>query len=123
MLHFLSTCIHVYIYVISCACPAGQPSCVTKTLTLDNTRKLFSQNVSILAKLIDTINFYHLIPLSVTLALAASHKVSAKQNLVASFSCIRFQLIRLKFGVVLKQFKLNILKLGLNESYQNKANK
>ena len=37
--------------------------------------------------LIGTVDFYHFIPLSVNLTVAGSHKVSAKQNLLASFSC------------------------------------
>ena len=37
------------------------------------------------AMLIGTINFYHFIPLSVTLTLSGGHKVSAKQNLLRFF--------------------------------------
>ena len=40
------------------------------------------------AKLLGTIDFYHFILLSLTFTLAASHKISAKQNLVASVSHI-----------------------------------
>ena len=36
------------------------------------------------ARLIGTIDFYHFIPLSLTLTLPGGHKVSAKQNLLAS---------------------------------------
>ena len=35
---------------------------------------------------IGTIDFYHFIPLSVTLTLLGGHKVSAKENLLALFS-------------------------------------
>ena len=36
--------------------------------------------------LIGNIDFYHFIPLSLTLTLLGGHKVSAKQNLLAAFS-------------------------------------
>ena len=65
---------------------------------------------------IGTYGFYHFIPLSVTLTLAGGHKVSTKQNLLASFSYTS-QLNGIKFGVVMKQFKLNILRLLLSEIY------
>ena len=69
-----------------------------------------------LSMLIGTIDFYGHIPLSLTSTLPWGHKVGAKQNLLASFSGTFFfffflNLIRLKFGVVMKQFKLNILRL------------
>ena len=37
-----------------------------------------------------TVNFYHFIPLSLTLASAEGHKVNTKQNLLASSSHIVF---------------------------------
>ena len=61
--------------------------------------------------LIGTIDFYRLIPHSVTLTLAKDHKVSAKQHPFASFFMHTFLLIRVKLNVVLKQFKLKILVL------------
>ena len=67
------------------------------------------------AMLIGTINFYHFIPLSLTLPFAGDHKVSTKQNLLASIFSHIFQLTKMKFDMVLKQFKLNILILSLNE--------
>ena len=60
-----------------------------------------------------TIDFYCFIPLSLTVTLAGRHKVSAKQNLLASFIHTLFKLIRMKFDMVLEQFKLNILILVL----------
>ena len=84
------------------------PSCVAKALTLDITYKLFNQFLFIPAMLIDTIDFYHFILLPLTLTLAGGHKISAKQNLWAWFSCT-FKLIRMKFNMVLKQLKLNTL--------------
>ena len=44
-------------------------------------------NLFIPAILIGTIDFYHFILLSLTLTLPGGHKVSAKQILLASFSC------------------------------------
>ena len=38
------------------------------------------------AMLVGTIDFYHFIPLPLALPLPSSHKVNAKQNLLASFS-------------------------------------
>ena len=42
------------------------------------------------AMFLGTIDFNHFIPLSLTLTLPGGHKVSAKQNLLASFSCLLF---------------------------------
>ena len=72
----------VWICVMSRVCLAGWPSFVAKTLTLDRS---FQPTFLILAMLIDTINFYHFIPLSLTLTLLWGHKVSAKQNLLGYF--------------------------------------
>ena len=47
-------------------------------------------NFFIPAMLIDTIDCYHFLPLLLTLALPGGHKVSGKQNLLASFSWILF---------------------------------
>ena len=62
-----------------------------------------------------TIVFYHLLPLSLTLILVRGHEVSAKQNLLAPFSLTLF--IRMKFDVVMMEFKLDILRLLLSEIY------
>ena len=80
----------ILIYIVSRVRPAGHPtdrsSCVAKTITLDIARKLFNQFLCIPVMLTDTIDFDHLILLSLTLTLAGGHKVSAKQNLLDSFS-------------------------------------
>ena len=47
-----------------------------------------------------------------TVTSLGGHKVSVKQNLLASFP-FSFHLIRIKFDVVTKQFKLNILRVRL----------
>ena len=57
---------------------------------------------------IGTIDLQHFIPLSVILTLPGCHKVSAKQNLLASFSHT-MQLNEIKSALMMKQFKLNIL--------------
>ena len=46
----------------------------------------FQLNYFMPAVLMGTIDLYHLTPLSLTLTLAGDHKVSAKQNMLASFS-------------------------------------
>ena len=43
----------------------------------------FQPNLFMPAMLVGTIDFYHLIPLPVTLTLAGDHKASTKQNLLA----------------------------------------
>ena len=44
--------------------------------------------IPVMLIVISNIEFYHVILLSVTLTMAGGHKVSAKQNLLASFSCL-----------------------------------
>ena len=68
--------------------------------------------------LVGTIDFYHFIPLSLTLTLAGVDKVSVKQNLTTS----SFYLVRIKFDVVMPKFKLNILRLPLSKINRNKGN-
>ena len=68
------------------------------------------------AMLGDSIDFYHFVPLSVALTLARGCGVNRRQNLLASFSRL-FQLVRIKFDVVMRQFKLIILILLLGEIY------
>ena len=69
---------NIWIYVASCVCSTGQPTSMAKMLTVDIACKLFNQIVSFL----------------LCLTLAGSHKVSTKQNLLASFSCTLFNLSR-----------------------------
>ena len=64
---------------------------------------------------IGTIDMYHFILPSQTLTLAGGHKVSTKQNLLASFFWHTFRLIGMKIDVELKHFKLNILRLRLSQ--------
>ena len=56
-----------------------------------------------------TIDFYHFIPLSVTLTLNRGHRVSAKLKPVGFIFSLTFQQIRMKFNTVVKQVELNIL--------------
>ena len=58
--------------------------------------------------LMNTIHFYHFIPLSLILTLPRGHKVSAKEKLLASFFFINFSTDQ-------DEIKLNILKLLLSE--------
>ena len=69
--------------------PAGQPFILhDKNFDVEhNTTKCSTSFFFFLAAmLIGTIDFCHFIPLSMALTLAGSHKVSTKQNLLASFS-------------------------------------
>ena len=77
--------------------PAGWPSIFhSKNFNVGHNRQTVQPNVYRPAMLICTIDFYYSIPLS--LSLTRGHKVSAKQNIVASFShTLYFRLIRVKF--------------------------
>ena len=55
-------------------------------------------------KLMGAIDVCHFVPHSVTMTLADSHKISAKQNLGLIFP-LTFQLIRVQIDMELKQFK------------------
>ena len=85
-------------FVRICTRSADRSSCVAQTLTLDIARKVFIQ-MFIPAMLINTIDFYHLMRLSLTLTVAGGHTVSSKHT---------YQLIRMTFDMVLKKFKVNI---------------
>ena len=70
-----------------------------------------------------TIESYHFIPFSKTLTLGGGHMVSTKQKKPSWLHFLSYlQLIRMKLDKVLKQFKLNILILLLNEMYCNQGN-
>ena len=114
------------ICVISCVQLADSLFCIAKTLTLDIARTLCNQFVflpAILILVIGTMDFYyHCIdppthpPLSVTLTLAWGCKVSACKAKPVGFNLSHtFQLTRMKFDLILMQFKLRILILVLNE--------
>ena len=77
-------------------------------------------NFFIPAMHIGNIDFYHFRPVSLTLP--GGHKVSPKQNLLASFFFHTFQLMRMNFDVVMEQFKLNILRLLLSKLYRKNGN-
>ena len=83
-----------------------RPSCVAKTLTLNIT-------CQVSAMLIGTTDFYHFMPLSLTMTLPGVHKVSAKQKSICFIFSHTFHLIKMKFDVVMTQFKTNILRLFL----------
>ena len=95
-----------------------------KNFNIGHTCKYFSEFLWIRAMLVGTIDFYHFMPLSLTFTLAEGCKVSSKPNLLA-FDFIfshTLQLIWMKFGVV-KQFKLNILRLLYKEICGIKRNR
>ena len=69
-------------------CPSVRPFVVlrSKICNVEHYIKTFHPNSFMHAMLIGAISFYHFISHSVTLPLARGHKVSKKQNLLASFS-------------------------------------
>ena len=68
------------------SCSSGQLAVLRgKNFNVIHYTQTFQPNVFIPAQLIGTIDFYHFMPLSLTLS-QGGHKVSAKQNLFASFS-------------------------------------
>ena len=67
--------------------------------------------------LISTVDFYHFIPLSVTLTLADGSQAQHKPELVGFIFLHIFQLIRMQLDVMLKQFMLKILIMLLDEIY------
>ena len=73
------------------------------------------------AMLIGITDIYHFILFSLTLTLLGCHKISVKQTYWLHISHT-LHLIRMKFGVVVKQFKLNKLRLLLSKIYWNKWN-
>ena len=58
---------------------------------------------------------FYFIPFSVTLTLTWVHKVKGRAKPLGFIFSQTFQLIRNKFGMVLKQFRLSILILLLSE--------
>ena len=71
-----------------------------KNFNILHYRQTVHSNFFIPVMLLDTIDFYHFIPLSLTLTLPGGHKVSAKQNLLASFSQNIFLLTMMKFDAL-----------------------
>ena len=70
----------------------------------------FQPNCFVPVMLIDTIDFWHFIPLSLTLTFAESHKVSTKQlTFWLLFFPHTFQLTEMKLDMVIEQFKLRLL--------------
>ena len=79
----------VWIYVVNCVWLAGwlagwltsHPSCMAQTFNVRRYMQTLRPNFFLPAMLIRAIDFYHLIPLWLTLTLPGSHKVSAKQKI------------------------------------------
>ena len=71
--------------------PPGKLVLCGKNFNVGHYAQFFQPNVFIPAMLIDTIDFCHPIPLSLTLTMAGGHKVIAKQSLLVSFSHTLFK--------------------------------
>ena len=86
--------INEWIYVVNRVRPfggAGRPSCVAKTLTLDITRKVFNH---VFFHTCHAYKYYCRLSFNTTFAdldIGWGHKVSAKQNLMASFARTLFK--------------------------------
>ena len=70
-------------------CPSDRPSCLSKRWIF---RANFPTKFFRICHVYKHPEYYHFMPLSVALTLAGAHKVRAKQNLLASFSCTLFSL-------------------------------
>ena len=119
----------IRIYVISCVCPASwqsgwpvvHPSCMVESLMLAITCKLFNQ----IFQSCHTYGHHWLLPFNTAfndLDLAWGSQGYHKAKPIALIFAHRFHLIRMTFVVVMKRFKLNILRLRLNKIYWNKGN-
>ena len=85
-----------------------------KNFNVGHCMQAFQPHIFIPAMLIGTMNFYSFTPHSVTLTLPGGHKVSAKKAKPIRFIFSHaFEVIRMKFNMGLKWFKLNILMLFL----------
>ena len=91
--------------------------CVAKNFSTGPYTQTLQPVFFIPAMLAGTIDLYHFILLSLTLTLAGGHKISIKQNLLASFSHIlsisfislHTLLIRMELDVMFKQYLFSIL--------------
>ena len=101
----------IWIYVVSHLCPPGRPSFVTKTAMSDISRKLFNQMFSYVPCL--QVPLISTIFTDVDLVWGSQGQSKAKP--VGFNFSYTFHLIRMKFDVVMKQFKLNIMILLLNK--------
>ena len=116
---FVSLLIHMgimWIYVMIEFCsfvrPASQPSCMAKTLTLDITSNFCPSDFFIPPMLIDTMDLYRSISLSLTFTLAGVIRSAQSKtswfHLLVHFSTDQDE--------TFKQFNLNILLLLLSEN-------
>ena len=87
------------------SCSSVLPSCVAKTLTLDITRKLFNQIFYTCHADMHYYSYTTFIDIALTRGSQGQHKA---KHICFIFSH-SFDLVRIKFDVTIKQFKLNIL--------------
>ena len=80
-------------------------------------RQTFQPNFLIPAMLMVAIHFYHFIPLFLYFDRALWSQGQHKAKPVGFIFSRIFRLIRMKFDVLMKQFKLNILRLLLSKVY------
>ena len=91
-------------------CFAGRPSTLRgKNFSIG--RKLFNHFFFLPAMLIDTINSYQFFSTFTDLDLAWGSQAQRKAKPISFILSHTFHLIRMKFDVMMKQFKLNVLRL------------
>ena len=95
-------------------------SSVANTL-MDTARKLVSPILFIPAMRIGTIDYCHLIPLSVTSTLAGGSQGQRRAKPVGFIFSHTSQVNGMKFGDVMKQLEFNVLILMLSEIFCNKG--
>ena len=105
---------HTDICVMSCVHPSGRPSCMAKALMLNIAHKLFNQFFSHLPCLQAPLTSAGLFPFHWSWSCLGSWGQRKAKAIDFIFSHI-FHLIRMKFDVVMKQCKLNILRLILKK--------
>ena len=109
--------------VMSCACPYGWPAILHGKIFNIGHYTNYSTNFLIPAMLIGTIDFYdfyHFITLT-DLDLVWGSQVWHEVKPTGFIFSHTFHLSRMKFDVVMKQFKLNIVRLLLSRIYGNEG--
>ena len=101
-----------YLDLCNQSCSCGQPAVYLAWQKLGHCAQTFQPNFFHTCY---AYRFYHSILLSLTLTLAGGHRTSNKSKLLGFIFSHTFQLISIKFCMVLKQCKSNMLILLLSE--------
>ena len=109
----------IWINVMSRLRPARLEGFSRRNFNSEHYRQTFRP--ALLIPVTGTIDFYHFSPFSLTLTLLCSHKIRQKEKPVGLIFSLTFHLVRMEFDVMIKQFKLNIMRLFLSEIYWKKG--